>query len=196
MPTPLRLIILVSAGVVAILLAQRFVASPPTIPESSLEPRREPTAEIEDWEQVTVTYFGDPYCQGCSDDGFKAELRATLSRLEETIKEQGRTFRAVGVSLSGPPRVALDFLESSGQWDEISIGGGWLNTKVADMIWASGLPPLTPTLVLRSETVSRSPSGDILVSPSNVQRSTVTFSGRVEVATAGLDQQASRPAVR
>ena len=114
------------------------------------------------WNEVLVTYIGDPHCQVCSSREFKNVLAESMEALGLEAARTNLDVRTVGVALSGSAEVATAFLAESGEWDEISIGNGWFNTHVQSSVWEGGALAMTPLLVITPQVVSRAPSGEMM----------------------------------
>lgn len=106
-------------------------------------PVRAPTTEL------VFVYVGQA---GCLPSNAKPTVRAVRSakrRLAREAREAGLAFRAVGVAVDQRADVALDHLEKFGAFDEVSAGGGWLNSQAIKYLWR-GVPgqPSTPQVAL------------------------------------------------
>jgi hypothetical protein len=90
-------------------------------------------------------------------------LRASVDEVRLAAQEAGYRFRAVAVSLSPDFEEGAAFLMASYPWDEVSLGGGWLNRNTARLLEDHAVPLTTPMVMITTEQVARSPSGQLLV---------------------------------
>jgi hypothetical protein len=76
-------------------------------------------------------------------------LAATREKLSREARARGRTLRFVAVSVDDDLGAGLRFLARLGDFHEVSVGGNWLNTQVASLVWrAPGAEPAVPQWVV------------------------------------------------
>jgi hypothetical protein len=100
----------------------------------------------------------------------RPELLTTIERMKLTLARRaqatGRSFSAVAVVLDWSDRNAMRFINRFGRFDELILGGNWLNSGTVQWIWR-GVPgvarvpqvvvverpvrPLANTIVVGSE---------------------------------------------
>ena len=62
----------------------------------------------------------------------------------------------IGVSMDEDARRGFDWLRSVGRFDEVDIGGNWLNSDVVNLIWAvPAAPPVIPQIILIERRIHR-----------------------------------------
>jgi len=157
-------IVLTSLGVGGMLVVQNLagpseVASSVADADSSLWTGPDTTMHHR---ELVATYIGSPDCPACTSSDFHRALRDALERLSEEGTSRGYVVRRIGVAATGDARRGFEFLLGYGEWDEVSTGGGWMNSALATHLWGVGRQPVTPQLLLSTRTVWRSPSGDLL----------------------------------
>ena len=175
-----------SAIVVAGLLVQRHAGpfgrtEPPDFTAAEGTNRADTTLT---WRELVLTYVGDPGCAVCTRPSFKEVLRQKLTLIRDEATRRGVRVRAIGVAMSGDLDAGLGLLRSSGEWEEVSLGGGWYNSHVERRVWEALSPPLTPQLIAAPRAVWRSPSGDLLFAPLSRP---VSFLGAARIAELGSD---------
>lgn len=143
-------VILVSAVIVAWLwinqtLTNRAALSIPSAIADSLGVRQ----------QVVLVYVGDVDCSACRSADFRESLRALLLALREEVEGHGQEFYPIGISLSRDSRAGVRHLLGLGNWAEISIGGGWLNSFVHKHVWSRGGDASTPEVLVYRREVSQ-----------------------------------------
>jgi hypothetical protein len=151
-------VILVCAVIVAGLwvnriLTNRGALSVPSVIADSLGVRR----------QVVLVYIGSVDCSASANEDFRKNLRALLSALREEVEDRGQEFYPIGVSLSRDSRAGLRHLLGLGNWAEVSIGGGWLNSFLEKHAWSRGMDASIPELFVYGREVSQT-AGPLLVS--------------------------------
>lgn len=162
----LKGVLVVSTLTVGVLLWQRFSdqgVSPSAVRTRQFAPpMRSSSDSTVSWTELTATYLGSQDCPVCTDEEFKRTLREVMGWLKDEAAGRDVYIRTVGVDLAGPMAEADAFLESSGDWDEVSIGSGWMNSMIREHSWEAGVTLVTPQVVLKFARISRSPSGEYM----------------------------------
>lgn len=101
--------------------------------------------------ELVMVYIGRASCTWCNRAGFAEEVRAAKQALAQQAASRGARFVAQGVALDNVLADGFDHLKKLGPFDEISVGGGWVNEFAFRYFWSEiPGPPATPTiLVLR-----------------------------------------------
>ena len=87
-------------------------------------------------DEVRIILFGAQSCGASNDATFLAafkELRGSLKRLS-TLHPSIR-IKLVGIAIDVSLERGLDFLRRTGPFDEISVGGNWLNDAAVELFW-------------------------------------------------------------
>jgi hypothetical protein len=101
-------------------------------------------------------------------------MRCLGALLATQAEAAGRTFHFVGVAVDWDVATGVEYLRELGDFDEISSGGSWLNTTVAERLFVDKQPAV-PTLVLYERTITAVPEpGTIVFGP---ERELARFSG-------------------
>lgn len=178
----LRGLLLAVACVVGFLLVRRqwAGASPPSasVPRDTAKSRNE----------VVFVFIGDINCEVCRSHEFSATLKRVLLGVRGQVAARGDLFRAVGVVITPDFRRGYAYLRRLGTWDEISLGGGWLNALVVQNVWSGESRGTVPQVVVYARTVHRGP-GVFLTS--NRTRS-VTVTGGLALQVIADSQQWAR----
>jgi hypothetical protein len=139
--------ILASALVVGFLLVRRGFRHQPVgntvAAASSTLSRRE----------VVLVYLGDVNCPICRSREFTDALEKTIGRLRAQVTARGEVFRAVGVIITEDLAAGYSYLRKHGNWDEISVGGGWLNTLSLDNVWSGASKDVVPQVVVYAQMI-------------------------------------------
>lgn len=151
--------VLVAFSVVLVLNVARWL--PDSTPRTVGAPSTIDTTST--WHQTVLLYVADPRCPACADGAYQTRLRASVDEVRLAAQEAGYRFRAVAVSLSPDFEEGAAFLMASYPWDEVSLGGGWLNRNTARLLEDHAVPLTTPMVMITTEQVARSPSGQLLV---------------------------------
>jgi hypothetical protein len=139
--TVIALVAFFAASVVK-LISNRHAA--PVLPSgrSSADPLT-PDDRIQD----VMILIGSSHC-GYSTD---PKLKGAYDRLvaaNDKAHHFGPTLR-IGVSMDEDARRGFEWLQSVGRFDEVDIGGNWLNDAVVNYIWSErAAPPSIPQILL------------------------------------------------
>jgi hypothetical protein len=90
--------------------------------------------------------------------GFEEAIRTAKQSLADRFSGGGRQFVSTGVFVDWQLEKGIDFIDGVGYFDEVIVGGSWLNSGAIRYIWrdypgASALPQVI--VVKRGVTVSR-----------------------------------------
>ena len=120
--------------------------------------------------QIMAIYIGATDCQPCVWPPFKASLREMWPLLDNQARRAGVTFATFGVAINDDVDSGVAMLAPLSQFDEISIGGGWVNHASDRYMWAdtSGVPAVPQVLVISREINSSERKTQWSVSPHRI----------------------------
>lgn len=121
-----------------------------------------PRYELKFGPQLVAVYFGARDCGFCMQPAFKSAIRRLGTALATQAAAAGRTFHFLAVAVDWDAAEGVEYLRQLGEFDEISTGGKWLNTAVAQRLFLDGRAGV-PTLVLYERTITAVPENDTLV---------------------------------
>lgn len=75
------------------------------------------------------------HCAAARSPRLVPTIVATREALARQARARGRTLRFVAVSVDDELGVGLRFLARLGDFHEVSVGGNWLNSQVASLVW-------------------------------------------------------------
>lgn len=87
--------------------------------------------------ELVMVYVGSTSCGPCHSPEVKSALEAAKVALAERARREGKTFVAVGVATDYIVEEGIEFLASSGRFDEIVVGRNWLNSASLAHLWRS-----------------------------------------------------------
>lgn len=151
-------ILLTSACIVGLLLARRM-----WVDASAVHTAAVPRDTARTRNEVVFVFIGDIKCQICRSDEFTSTLDRLILGLRGEVAARGDLFRAVGVVITPDIRGGYAYLRKHGRWDEISLGGGWLNTLAVQNVWRGESRGAVPQVVVFAHSIHRGP-GLFLVS--------------------------------
>lgn len=104
---------------------------------------------LRDGTELVAVFVVSSGCVFSRDPTLPAALAGTRRELQARAEKSGKRFVSIGVALDADPTEGTRFLERFGTFDELIVGGGWLNVGFLSFI-ARDLPgPLaTPQLVV------------------------------------------------
>lgn len=86
-------------------------------------------------------------------------LAVIRAREDTQATREGKTFISVGVALDDDPSIGLAFLKTFGNFDQLSVGGNWLNAMAIDLLIRDTKGPLSlPQLIVLERTVTVGPA--------------------------------------
>lgn len=181
-------ILLIAASlVVGLLLVRRaFREAPPPPPvTSSID-----TAVTR--QEIVLVYIGDVDCSFCTSDQFTLALEQLVTGLRQEVQARGNLFRAVGVMITRDFSRGFRYLKQHGDWDEISLGGGWSNILVEHNVWNAASDPTVPQVVVYSREIQS--GSNLLMFTHRNRRITVTGALAVQAITQHEDWARLLPA--
>ncbi|MGB3543837.1 hypothetical protein [Rubrivirga sp.] len=87
--------------------------------------------------ELVMVYVGATSCGPCHSPELKSALEMAKVALAERAEREGKTFVAVGVAIDYIVEEGIEFLASSGRFDEIVVGRNWLNSASLAHLWRS-----------------------------------------------------------
>lgn len=99
--------------------------------------------------EVVMIFVGTSTCRASTEKGFPEVLERVKLAAQRRATAEGKQFRVIGVAIDNDPEVGLGFLRKFGKFDELSLGGNWVNQDVVRYVWRD-MPyrPSIPQLVL------------------------------------------------
>jgi hypothetical protein len=148
-----KALIFAVALLVAILLVRR--AFTPAVSGDLARPT--PSQAVGTRTEVVFVYIGDADCGACQNEQFKRALESVLTGVRQEVVSRGDMFRAIGVIMTSDKQSGYKYLMNLGDWDEISMGGGWLNAAVIENIWNNEGQGIIPQAIVFSRKVHWGP---------------------------------------
>jgi hypothetical protein len=110
-------------------------------------------------EQIRMVLIGSSACGAHRNESLREAIETVKQSLAERFTGEGTQFASTGVALDWQIAAGIDFLGAFGEFDEVIIGGNWLNSGAVRDIWrdfpgSSVVPQVV--VVKRSVTVSSS----------------------------------------
>ncbi|HEV7587485.1 MAG TPA: hypothetical protein VGO40_05095 [Longimicrobium sp.] len=99
--------------------------------------------------EVVMVFVGTSTCRATKEKGFPAVLERVKVAASRRAAAEGKQFRVIGVAMDNDTDVGLRFLRKFGKFDELAVGGNWMNQEVVRYVWRD-LPyrPSVPQLVV------------------------------------------------
>ncbi|MGD2218386.1 MAG: hypothetical protein PVJ64_16640 [Gemmatimonadales bacterium] len=110
-------------------------------------------------EQIRMILIGSSACGAQRNEDLREAIEAAKRDLAERFTGEGKQFASTGVALDWRIEDGLEFLGAFGEFDEVIVGGNWLNAGAVRYIWRDfpGASTVPQVVVLkRSVTVSSS----------------------------------------
>jgi hypothetical protein len=100
--------------------------------------------------QILAIYIGSTDCQPCIWAPFKASLKQMWSLLQAQANRSHAGFGTLGVAINDDADSGAAMLAPLSQFDEVSLGGGWVNHLAVRYIWtdSAGVPAIPQVLVI------------------------------------------------
>jgi hypothetical protein len=119
-------------------------------------------------DQVVVFFVAAAFSRGSSAPGLREAIRSLHQKLQAEAERQGLALEFVGVSLDWIVEDGIRFLRAYGPFDEMVVGGNWLNLAAIEYVWrdSPGVPTI-PQIVLVRRRIDPGPS-TIGVGPDHV----------------------------
>jgi len=95
--------------------------------------------------QIQVVLIGSAGCGASRQPAFVSAFRQIRARFEQLRGQTGMHVSFVGVALDRVIEDGLAFLSELGPFDQVSVGGDWLNDEAVRFLWrdlpgAGGIP--------------------------------------------------------
>lgn len=158
--------------------ATRAVASalrhPPAAPEDSATRAARIRRAFPSGPHLVAYVLVSHRCGFCAEKHTKEALGHLRSSLAASARGRFAKVTVIGVALDRDVEGELDYLHSLGHhappFDELSVGGSWLNEFVTQLVWRGGvIEARTPTVVLVQRDVDASRYPDLIrVAPDSV----------------------------
>ena len=99
--------------------------------------------------EVVMVFVGNSTCRASKEKGFPDAFERAKVAAARRARAEGKQFRVIGVALDIDPEVGLAFLRRFGKFDELTLGGNWMNQDAVRYIWRD-MPyrPSVPQVVL------------------------------------------------
>lgn len=99
--------------------------------------------------QLLMVYVGNSNCVWCNNPALPEYLTRIRAQLESAASESGARLVTLGLSLDAVPSEGVAHLTHVGDFDQISVGAGWVNELALRMLWEGyGGPVSTPQLLV------------------------------------------------
>jgi len=119
-------------------------------------------------------------CGVCSSGEFRRELGQLRSLAEQQATLSGRILRFVAVGADGNWRRSFKLVEELGPFDEVSVGGGWINAEALSAFWhGTDAEPVVPQVLVIEELIEARPDWIAVVRSDTVAR----LRGLAQIAT-------------
>lgn len=89
-----------------------------------------PAHTLVDGRQIVAVYLGASTCVPCLRPEVKAAVRSMKSLVAAQARLRGASFAAIGVANDWSPATGMTFLEPLGAFDQLVIGGNWMNVAI------------------------------------------------------------------
>lgn len=134
------IVFLVTLTSVALALVHRNVSIVPA------EPRPRPAGD-----ELVLILVGSPTCPAASDPHFPERFERIVAGLRERAEEEDVGLVTIGIGTGASPERSIEFLNSVGQFDEMMVGRGWLNSGALRYLWRDlpGKPSIPQVIVTR-----------------------------------------------
>jgi hypothetical protein len=104
-------------------------------------------------------FIGTHRCGVCSRKDLPQLVRDKIDSLRTVAVSRGSRFTVVGVAMDLPRKDALRWIDRFGPFDQVSVGGNWMNEQVVRSVWQDeATVPAVPQLLLVRRTVAGSDS--------------------------------------
>lgn len=104
--------------------------------------------------EVVLVLIGSSFCAGMRQPGFRPAFLAVRDTVAKRVRQAGRIFVTMGVSLDWDPGMGVALLKSYGPFDELAVGANWENIGAVDYIWNNKGVAEIPQVVLLERSVS------------------------------------------
>lgn len=119
--------------------------------------------------EVVVVLIGMAGCAASRQPALAAAMDQIRARLRVLSSERGIPIAFWGVALDRDLSKGLRWLTSVGPFDEISVGGNWLNSQaVRFMFGGSSGPATVPQIIVFQRTIDQPSSSTLVVGPETI----------------------------
>lgn len=108
-----------------------------------------PSYKLPRGREIVAVYFGASTCGPCLLPSVKDAVRAMKPLLDGQAKQAHAAFSVIGVSTDWQTAKGSEFLAPLGLFDQVVVGGNWMNLAVEHLVWRDpkGSPALPQVLV-------------------------------------------------
>jgi len=85
--------------------------------------------------EVVMVFVGSSLCRANSEEGFPAAMERAKVAAARRAAAEGKRFRAIAVAIDDDPGAGWKFVRKFGRFDEVSLGGNWINHDVVRYVW-------------------------------------------------------------
>jgi hypothetical protein len=116
--------------------------------------------------EIVVALIGTSRCVGSRHKSLTVAMDSLRKRLRVFAEKRHQRVRLLGVALDDDLAVGLRWLTTVGPFDEISVGGSWLNLEAVHLVHRGLIGEATvPQVVVFRRSFAGERTGAILVSP-------------------------------
>lgn len=144
---------------------------PPTDPPG--EASYVPGHVLDSGPQLVMVFFGAAGCGWSNQPELPSAVEGIKNRLASVARENGLSFKTVGVALDWSPRRGMEYLSGFGLFDELVAGYSLGNSAALQLFWTEGMGQLSTPLILVYERVfitPKDPSGAQVYRESEIQQ--------------------------
>lgn len=110
-------------------------------------------------------------CGVCASGAFRRELSQLRSVAEEHATRTGRILRFLAVGADDNWRRSFQLVEELGPFDEVAVGGGWLNAEALSAFWqGTDAEPVVPQVLVIEESIEARPDWITVVRSDTIAR--------------------------
>lgn len=126
-----------------------------TAMETATQPSHvyEPEGRLTSGPQIILVIVGAKSCAACSRDEFAPAIETLKLNALDASRSASRSYMVVGAAVDGRPSDGLALLEGLGAFDQIAVGGSWLNMAAVRYVWETfpGEPTIPQVIVLERD---------------------------------------------
>jgi hypothetical protein len=143
----LTCIVLVGGGRYAVVSLNRGEQAPAATGSRTAWAPGEPVSEIH------LVWIVSSGCRYCADPDLPELLRSAIGAVGRASVERDSPLRTIGIGVDEDPSTGLQALSRFGEFNEIVIGGGWMNLGAREFIWVThqGVAAVPQLVVLNSQ---------------------------------------------
>lgn len=98
-------------------------------------PRASNTGALSSGPEIAVVFLVSSNCGASKTPGFASAFESLRDSVTARAQREGARTRMIGVAVDPTVGDGLDVLEQFGHFDEITLGGGWLNVASQKYMW-------------------------------------------------------------